>query len=191
MTQSTYYFSPEYCKLSLLPDLGPREHKSVLDPGPGWGSELSPSLYHSCHSYYSLLSRSLQHSHFNLSIYLSIYLSLSLSRTQSSSALNTATKSGPCCAVFFRMMHQKNNGLSKNTEYMTTIATAGSTVPQAGHLQAAQKPTKTTKSQKSNRKPKPPKAKSHQKPRATESEPAFLPSFLPSFLPGFVSFLFF
>ena len=103
------------------------------------------------------------------------------------SALNTATKSGPCCAVFFRMMHQKNNGLSKNTEYMTTIATAGSTVPQAGHLQAAQKPTKTTKSQKSNRKPKPPKAKSHQKPRATESEPAFLPSFLP----GFVSFLFF
>ena len=66
-----------------------------------------------------------------------------------------------------------------NIEYMTTLAIAGSTAPQAGHLQ---KPSKT-------------KGKSHQNPRATKSEPSFLPcclssfhpSFLASFLPSFLA----
>ena len=70
-----------------------------------------------------------------------------------------------------------------NVEYM--IAIAGSTAPQAGHLQ---KPSKT-------------KGKSHQNPRKANLpscpaaflpsiHPSLLPSFLPSFRPGFVpSFL--
>ena len=58
-----------------------------------------------------------------------------------------------------------------NIEYMTTLAIAGSTAPQAGHLQ---KPSKT-------------KGKSHQNPRATESEPSFLPCCLSSFHPSFLA----
>ena len=58
-------------------------------------------------------------------------------------------------------------------EYMTTLAIAGSTAPQAGHLQ---KPSKT-------------KGKSHQNPRATESEPSFLPCCLSSFHPSFLASL--
>ena len=60
-----------------------------------------------------------------------------------------------------------------NIEYMTTLAIAGSTAPQAGHLQ---KPSKT-------------KGKSHQNPRATESEPSFLPCCLSSFHPSFLASL--
>ena len=56
---------------------------------------------------------------------------------------------------------------------MTTLAIAGSTAPQAGHLQ---KPSKT-------------KGKSHQNPRATESEPSFLPCCLSSFHPSFLASL--
>ena len=58
-----------------------------------------------------------------------------------------------------------------NIEYMTTLAIAGSTAPQAGHLQ---KPSKT-------------KGKSHQNPRATKSEPSFLPCCLSSFHPSFLA----